>query len=180
MRKAVGYSQSEPVKTILVTSPNPMEGKSIITSSLAMGLARNNCKVLIVDADMRRPQQQKMYQTSGEKDLSTFLSDKKCQMEDVIRKNVKPGIDLLPSLIAHNDPTDLFQSTQLGVLFEKIKIYDVVLFDTPALLAAPDAYSLATLLMVCSSLSNEDARPVAMCVRFAIIWKALGQNCWVW
>jgi succinoglycan biosynthesis transport protein ExoP len=138
--------KSGPVKTILVTSPNPREGKSIITSSLAMGLARNNCKVLIVDADMRGPQQQKMYQVSGKKDLSTFLGDENCQVEDVIRKNVRPGIDLLPSLTAHNDPTDLFQSTRLRVLFEKIKTYDVVLFDTPALLAAPDAYRMATIV----------------------------------
>lgn len=138
--------QNKSVKTILVTSPNPMEGKSTVASGIATGLARNKCKVLIVDADLRKPHQQKFYRVSAKQGLSDFLSNKEIKVEDVIQQNVRPGIDLLPSLVEYSDPTDLFQSPQLGILFEKMKAYDVVLLDAPALLAAPDAYNLAVMV----------------------------------
>jgi succinoglycan biosynthesis transport protein ExoP len=131
------------VKTILVTSPNPMEGKSTFISTIATGLAQNNCKVLIVDADLRRPQQKKTYQISGGQDLSSFLSDENSKIEDVIQRNVKQGIDLLPNLTECNDPMEMLKSPRLGVLLEKVRKYDIILFDSPALLATPDAYNLA-------------------------------------
>ncbi len=135
--------QSGSVKTILVTSPNPMEGKSTFISNIAIGLARSNCKVLIVDADLRSPQQQKMYPVSGEQGLINFLEDENIRFEDIIQKNVKPDVDLFPNLNECSDPTQMLNSPQFAVLLQKIKKYDVVLFDSPALMAAPDAYNLA-------------------------------------
>lgn len=134
------------IKTILVTSPSPMEGKSILTAALASGLTRSDYKVLVVDADLRRPHQHKLYQLSGEQGLDTFLRDEKSKVEEIIQKNVKLGIDVLPSLTSYNDPTDLLQPSRLAALLENIGSYDVVLFDTPALLAAPDAYALAKIM----------------------------------
>jgi Mrp family chromosome partitioning ATPase len=71
------------------------------------------------------------------------LSDENSKIEDVIQRNVKPGIDLLPNLTECNDPTEMLKSPRLGVLLEKVRKYDVILFDSPALLATPDAYNLA-------------------------------------
>jgi polysaccharide biosynthesis transport protein len=135
--------QEKSLKTILVTSPGPQEGKSTITAALAAGMARNNHKVLVVDADLRRPQQEKLFQLTVDKGFDTFLTDNNSQIDDLIKKEVEPGIDLLPSLTVCEDPTDLLQSPRFNVLLKNIKKYDAVLFDTPALLVAPDAYTIA-------------------------------------
>ena len=138
--------QDASIKTILVTSPSPMDGKSTVIPALASGFARQNCKVLVVDADLRRPQQQKLYQLSGEQGLDTFLQDESCELAEMIQKNVKPGIDVLPCITAYSDPTDLLQQSRLNALLGNISSYDVVLFDAPALLAVPDAYDLAKIV----------------------------------
>jgi capsular exopolysaccharide synthesis family protein len=134
--------QNRSVRTVLVTSTNPMEGKSTFVSSVAMGLARNNCRVLIVDADLLRPGLQKIYQTSGEQGLSDFLENEDVRFEDIIQKNIQPNVDLLPNL-TQSDAKGMFNSSQFTALLQKIKKYDVVLFDSPALLVTPDTYNLA-------------------------------------
>ncbi|MBI5953962.1 MAG: AAA family ATPase [Chloroflexi bacterium] len=134
--------QNKSIRTVLVTSTNPMEGKSTFVSSVAMGLARNNCKVLIVDADLLRPRLQKIYQASGEQGLSDFLENEDVRLEDIIQKNIQPNVDLLPNL-TQSDAKGMFNSSQFTALLQKIKKYDVVLFDSPALLVTPDTYNLA-------------------------------------
>ena len=133
-------------KTILVTSPNPTEGKSTFISNIAMGLARNNNKVLIVDFDLRRPQQQKIFPVTGELGLSNFLKGENVRFDDIVQKNVVPDVDLIPNLDAYEDPTELLNSPQFGVLLQKIKKYNVILFDSPALIAGPDAYNLSKVM----------------------------------
>jgi capsular exopolysaccharide synthesis family protein len=143
LRKRIFQSlQSRRAKTILITSPNPMEGKSIVAAGLASGLAEERYKVLIIDANLRSPRQQAIHSVADKEDLSAFLRNEKVEVEDVIQRNVKPGVDLLPCLTETNDPAELLQSNQVKVLFEKVKTYDFVLIDTPALLSVPDAYNL--------------------------------------
>lgn len=137
--------QNQLTKIILVTSPNPMEGKSTFVSSIAMGLARNNCRVLVVDADLLRPRQQNIFSASEGPGLNDFLEDEKVRIEDVVQKNVQPDVDLLPNLKS-GDAKGIFNSSRFSALLQKIKKYDVVLFDSPALLATPDTYNLAKLV----------------------------------
>jgi capsular exopolysaccharide synthesis family protein len=137
--------QSIKARTVLVTSPNAMEGKSTILAYLASILAENGSKVLIVDTNLRRPQQNVLYSISDGPDIGTLLRDEGSTLNDVIRKNVKPGVDLLPCLTAVNDPAELLHSSQLKILFKK-NTYDYILFDSPALLAVPDGYTLAQLV----------------------------------
>lgn len=144
--RLIAMIQDKSIRTILVTSASPMDGKSTVIPALAAGLARNNCKVLIVDADLRTPQQQKLYQLTGEQGFDTFLQDEKSNITELIHKNVRPGIDILPCMVSYSDPTDLFQQSRLNALLENTRSYNVVFFDTPALLAAPDAYSLAKIV----------------------------------
>lgn len=137
--------QNQSTRTILLTSPNPMEGKSTFVSSIAIGLARNNCRVLVVDADLLRPRQQKIYAVPEGQGLSDFLEDENVRIEDIIQKNVQPDVDLLPNLTS-GGAKGMFNSPQFAALLQKIKKYDVVLFDSPALLATPDTYNLAKLV----------------------------------
>jgi Mrp family chromosome partitioning ATPase len=122
-----------------------MEGKSTFVSSIAIGLARNNCRVLVVDADFLRPRQHKIYAVPEGQGLSDFLEDENIRFEDIIQKNIRPDVDLLPNLTL-GGAQGMFNSPQFTALLQKIKKYDVVLFDSPALLATPDTYNLAKLV----------------------------------
>lgn len=146
--KILKILQNGSIKIILVTSFNSGEGKSTVVSGLAEALAQNNREVLLIDADVRKPQQHISlnYLGKGEGSLNDYLHEKVSSVKDVIQKNVRPNMDLLPSLAESKDPAKLFQSSQLDSLFEQIKKYDIVLFDTPSLTVAPDAYKLATLV----------------------------------
>ena len=131
------------IKSILVTSSNPGEGKSTVISAIANVLAQNDCKVLVVDADVHKLQQYISINVADKDGLNAFLRGSKNNIKEVIQTDVKPNIDLLPSLVETDDPAKLFRSSQLDSLFEQVKKYDVVLVDAPALSIAPDAYKLA-------------------------------------
>ena len=144
--KILGFLRDGSIKTILVTSANPGEGKSTIISGIATVLAQNNCKVLIIDADVHKPQQHQLFNVSNEQSLNAFLKGKKNTLHGVVLENVRPDIDLLPCEIESGNPMELFQSPQFNVLLEQVQKYDLVLFDTPSVQTAPDAYRLAMAL----------------------------------
>lgn len=156
--------QESSAKTILVTSPKKMEGKSVITYTLASGLAQNNYKVLVVDADLRTPKQHKLFDVTGEQGLGDFLGSENTPLKDMILKNVKPGVDLLPSLTEYESPIELLQSRSLNTLFESLQGYDLVFFDSPALLVFPDALALSksvdgvVIVTQCGHDTSEDFR----------------------
>ncbi len=130
-------------KTILVTSPNRKEGKSTIVFRLALGLAQNQLKVLIVDADLRSPEQYKLFDLTVEHGLSDFLSGELKSLKPIILKDVRPGLDLLPNITESANPIALIQPPQWKSLIQLFDAYDVVIFDTPAFLAVPDTLDLA-------------------------------------
>jgi capsular exopolysaccharide synthesis family protein len=130
-------------KTILVTSPNRKEGKSTIVFRLALGLAQNQLKVLIVDADLRSPEQYKLFDLTVEHGLSDFLSGELKSLKPIILKDVRPGLDLLPNITESANPIALIQPPQWKSLIQLFDAYDVVIFDTPAFLEVPDTLDLA-------------------------------------
>lgn len=131
------------LKTVMLTSPNRSEGKSTLVHELASSLAQGNMKVLVVDTDLHKPQQHKLFNVTAVHGLADFLNGKQDNVKDVIVKDVKPGVDLLPSLAECDNPAELLHSPRLKILFEALKGYDVVLFDTAAFLAVPEALELA-------------------------------------
>lgn len=141
--KILALHQSRQVKTILIASPNPAEGKSTVVMAVAKGLARANRKVLVVDADLREPSQHKLFSAPGELGLVNFLRGEK-SLDELIQPLEGRNIHFLPSGLEPDDPATLLHATQIAGLFDKISGYDVVLFDSPALLAVPDAYHLAS------------------------------------
>ena len=143
-KKIIKILQNRRMRIILITSPNVHEGKSTVAAGVASILAANRSNVLLVDANLYSPQLHSLYSVSNGKDICTFLNDEKCMVEDVIRKNVRPGIDLLPCMAGVDDASEFFQSDRFKVLFEKLNAYDYVLVDTSALMFSPEAYSLTS------------------------------------
>ena len=130
-------------KTLLVTSSLPGEGKSSLVSCLAMYRAMAGQKVLMVDADMRRPSLHLIANASREPGLADGLKWAACVAE-MVRPLDQPNLYLLPAGRPVSDATDVLRSTSLARVFEEIEAdYDLVIIDSPPLVGFSDAVLIA-------------------------------------
>lgn len=135
-----------PLKTILLTSPDAGEGKSTTTFLLAACLSQSKLKVLVVDGDMRLPKQHKLFKLPNDTGLSSVLMGE-ALLERAINKNKMPGVDVLTSGPTPDNLVDLLHPSILIPILEKMAAsYDIVLIDSPCLLAVTDANSLAQIV----------------------------------
>ena len=133
------------LKAMLVTSSLPHEGKTIVSSNLAASYAVAGKKVLLIDADMRKPRVHKVFGLNNDKGLSTLIVGEH-SMDDVINKNVYEGLDVVSAGIIPPNPAELLESARFAdILKEFSEIYDVVIIDTPPLTPVSDAATIAPL-----------------------------------
>ncbi len=159
------------VKTILVTSATRGEGKSTISSNLAVALAQRGNKVLLIDADMRRPSQhntfpseQLLQEDTGTSELPVARVDTRKpglseaiihlnaeNADDVLHATVKqtgiPDLELLPSGTVPPNPIELLNSEMMNQLLELAKSeYDIIVIDSPPVRAVADPMILANIV----------------------------------
>lgn len=131
-------------KTILFTSPLAKEGKSSTVSNLGIAMAEAGKKVVIVDSDLRKPRQARIFRiASGSRPgLSQFLSQS-IEPEAVIRPTEVPNLQIITSGDLPVNPIELLSSERMEGLISQLKrTFDFVLFDTPPLLAVSDALAM--------------------------------------
>jgi capsular exopolysaccharide synthesis family protein len=130
---------------LLVTSAEPNEGKSTIVANLAASMAQTGQSVVAVDADLRLPTQHEIFGLPNVVGLGSVLRGFK-RLEDVLQKAPGGiGVTVLTSGGPLDHPAELLASSAMGDLLRDLsKRFDVVLVDSPALLALADALSLAT------------------------------------
>ncbi|UOF88965.1 CpsD/CapB family tyrosine-protein kinase [Fodinisporobacter ferrooxydans] len=136
-------SQGREVRTILVTSANENEGKSLICSNLAVVMAQNNTKTLYVDADMRKPNGHHAFRLSNDKGLSTYLS---CEhsFEEILQYTVVPYVSAVTAGQIPKNPLELLETEYVNhFLKEAAKCFEVVIIDSPPLIVS-DALLLAS------------------------------------
>jgi succinoglycan biosynthesis transport protein ExoP len=132
-----------PPKTILVTSSVPLEGKSTIAASLARQSARSGLKVILIDADLRRPRLHEVIGLPNQNGLSEVLTGR-ANPEAAIKRDEKSGLDFLPAGIGVVSPPDLFRSSTMKILLEEMAAYyDLVIIDTPPVAAVSDTFTLS-------------------------------------
>ena len=135
-----------PPKTILVTSSVPLEGKSTIAASLARQSASSGLKVILIDADLRRPRLHEVMGFPNENGLSEVLTGR-ANPEVAIKRDEKSGLDFLPAGIGVTSPPDLFRSSTMRILLEETAAYyDLVIIDTPPIAAVSDCFTLSGLV----------------------------------
>lgn len=124
-------SIDQAVKSILVTSSIPGEGKSFITANLAVAFAQAGNKVLIVDCDMRRGRQHKVFNVSNDKGLSNLLiDDVKKHYKKYIQETEIKNLYVLPMGIVPPNPSELLASEKNKQLAEILEEeYDTVIYD---------------------------------------------------
>lgn len=134
-------SSDRAIKIVAVTSSLPMEGKSFVSSNLAIAAAMANRRVLIVDADLRCPCQHRIWKLNNLVGLSNVLVSQAEPKEAV--KNVMHNVDVLPSGVLPPNPIGLLDSKHMVALLEEFaKTYDLIIIDTPPVIVAPDAMVL--------------------------------------
>lgn len=132
-------------KVILVTSCIPGEGKTTVTTNLAVAFAQHGKRVIIVEADMRRPKLKKKMDFPGEIGLSNVLAGSCSSDEAILRGLYVPTLDVLPAGPRPPMPSEMLGSTAFDELLEKLRSqYDVVFIDSPPALLVTDAVSIST------------------------------------
>ena len=134
------------LKVIVITSSNPNEGKSEVSINLAACLAQQGKKVIIIDADMRKPTQHKLTELNNNEGLSTFLL-KKSGVDSINELTIDGvNLDVLPSGPIPPNPSEMLASSVMKQSLKEFEeFYDYVIIDTPPLLAATDAQILASI-----------------------------------
>jgi capsular exopolysaccharide synthesis family protein len=138
-------SLDEEIKTIVVTSTQPGEGKSTVISNLALTMAQGGKRVLLMDCDLRKPSIHKKLQLSNKEGVTSVLSKEKT-LQDVIKTTDINNFFVLTSGPIPPNPAELLGSKKMKSFLEELKEYfDVILIDAPPVLAVTDAQILATL-----------------------------------
>ncbi len=135
----------KPVKTILITSPGPKEGKSLTTANLAYVMAQSGVKVLVVDADLRRPTIHRLFGYRRSPGLSELLSSDASNIKEFARNTYADNLHILPCGDLPPNPVGILGSEKMKqIIDEARKQFDIVLFDSPPLIAMADASVLAS------------------------------------
>jgi protein-tyrosine kinase len=134
-----------PIRSILVTSAGPAEGKSTTSANLAVVFAQQGKKVLFIDADLRRSTMHYTFRLDNHVGLTNVLT-KQVSLERAVQSTEQENLDVLTSGPIPPNPAELLGSRSMEELLEQaFTQYDLVLFDTPPVLAVTDAQILANL-----------------------------------
>ncbi|MGQ4242923.1 CpsD/CapB family tyrosine-protein kinase [Enterococcus casseliflavus] len=137
-------SADKQIKIIVVTSSGPGEGKSTTSANLAVVFAKSGQRVLLVDADMRKPTVYKTFSLNNASGLSTVLSTSTSVLE-AAQKTVIDNLSVLTSGPKPPNPSELLGSARMNQVMEEAKnLYDVVIFDMPPVVAVTDAQIMAS------------------------------------
>jgi capsular exopolysaccharide synthesis family protein len=145
LRTNIQYSNvDKPLKTVLVTSPGPGEGKSTSVANLAITFAQMGAKVLLVDTDLRRPVLHGLFRIKRNDGLTNVLVGK-APIREAIRQTKVKNLFLLPSGTIPKNPSEFLASKIMQKLIAKLsERFDIVLLDSPPVIAVTDSAVLAS------------------------------------
>jgi len=161
MRANLMFSQTGEHQVLLVTSSTIKEGKSTVSANLAVVVAQQGSRVLLIDADLRKPMQHRTFGVNREPGLTSFLLGQKDWHDCVQRVSdmmlgdfgvdevlITPGLDQLDLLVCGSktsNPTDLLTSPPMEQLIQEAREeYDMIIIDMPPLLHTADATMVAS------------------------------------
>ncbi|MDH7577582.1 MAG: CpsD/CapB family tyrosine-protein kinase [Bacillota bacterium] len=144
LRTSIHFSSSgQPLQTLLITSAGPSEGKSTTLANLAISMAQAGGRVLVVDADLRKPSQHKIFGALNGAGLTNWLVEG-TPLDEVIQETEVPGLWILPCGPIPPNPSELLGSRRMEDLLKETRArFDTVLFDSPPVVAVTDATVLA-------------------------------------
>ncbi|MEZ4681902.1 MAG: CpsD/CapB family tyrosine-protein kinase [Caldilineaceae bacterium] len=138
----------DPVRSLLITSGGPGEGKTFITTNLAISIAQAGKRVILVDLDLRRPQVHKAFGLAAAPGFTNLIVDRdEIDLAQVLRPTMVPNLRVLPCGEIPPNPSELLGSEQTARLMERLSAAaDVVIYDTPPAATVTDAVLIAPLV----------------------------------
>jgi capsular exopolysaccharide synthesis family protein len=131
-------SPDRPVRTIVVTSPSPREGKTTTAINLAVTMAETGGRVLLVDTDLRRPRLHRSFGVPNQVGISTMIVGKST-LDEAIKSTDVPNLDLLPCGPTPPNPSELLHTDRFAKILEACASrYDRVILDSPPCSAVTD------------------------------------------
>lgn len=132
-----------PYRTIMVTSAGPDEGKSTTLANLAVAMAQAGSRVLLVDCDLRKPVQHKIFELTNQKGITNVLVEQ-LEVNEAIQATRINNLSLLPSGPIPPNPSELLGSQRMKELIKILaEEFDIILFDSPPAVAVTDAALLS-------------------------------------
>ena len=163
LRTNLAYTRVDnKMKTILITSAGPKEGKSTTVSNLAITIAQLGSKVVLVDSDLRRPVVHAIFGMEKEDGLTDHIMGN-VTYEKTLKKSLLPNLSIVTSGTLPPNPSELLGSQAMEEFIERLKAdFDIVLFDSPPVIAVTDAAILCSkidgaFLVVSAGTTNRDA-----------------------
>jgi capsular exopolysaccharide synthesis family protein len=145
IRTSILLSFSEkPPKKIVITSANPVEGKTTTVINTAITLSQTGAQVLIIDADLRKPRIHKVFNHDNGMGLSSFLSGHG-DIDSIVKKSEIPNLFYIPSGPIPPNPSELLGSNLFKKLVESLEArFDHIILDSPPVLGFADSIILST------------------------------------
>lgn len=147
LRTNLGFaSMNEPCRSILFTSTSPRDGKSTIVSNLAVVMAQAGNRVLLIDADLRKPMQHNIFEVDNRQGLTNVLL-REVEVEKALHNGLVDNLHVLTSGPIPPNPAEILGSERTEqVLQQLLDEYDYVFIDSPPILAVTDASILSTIV----------------------------------
>jgi capsular exopolysaccharide synthesis family protein len=158
------------IRTLVITSSSPSEGKTITTANIAATMAQAGKRVILVDADLRRPTMHKIFNLSNSRGVTTAITMGRNGADSISDHLTRTNVDnlyLMPSGPLPPNPADILGSEDMVNLIKELReLADIVIFDSPPVLAVADPSLLAricdaTLLVVLANSTRVDALKTA-------------------
>jgi capsular exopolysaccharide synthesis family protein len=144
LRTNIIFSQSErPLRTLVLTSTEAGEGKSTTAANLAVSFAQQGIRVLLIDGDLRRPTLHRIFGITKIPGLSDLVLER-ATVSEVVRPTSAPGLFVVPSGVLPPNPGEMVAGTRMRSAIQQLRgDFDIVIFDTPPVLAATEGPVLA-------------------------------------